>query len=102
MQAFLRTAGLVVVLLLAGLTAAFADAAAQSKLASEKFDDIEAGVSALATSGDPQASAVIGALADGKLTYDPASKVLYYQKGADTFEGVGGTKVAAPLSGLKK
>ncbi|GLS19589.1 branched-chain amino acid ABC transporter permease [Labrys miyagiensis] len=102
MQAFLRIAGLVVVLLLGGLTSAFADAAAQSKLASEKFDDIEAGVSALATSGDPQASAVIGALADGKLAFDPASKALYYQKGSDTFEGASGSKVAAPPSGLKK
>ncbi|CAM5764115.1 branched-chain amino acid ABC transporter permease [Labrys miyagiensis] len=102
MHAFLRIAGLVAFLLMAGLSSAFADAAAQSKLASEKFDDIEAGVNALATSGDPQAAAVIAALADGKLTYDPGSKALYYQKGSDVIEGATGNKAASPPAGLKK
>jgi urea transport system permease protein len=102
MQTFLRLALLVVSLLLAAMSTAFADAAAQSKLASEKFDDIEAGVSALVSSSDPQAAAVIAALAEGKLSYDPASKTLYYQKGGDTLEGATGNKAASPPSGLKK
>ena len=84
MAAALKTLALAMLLLVAGAVGAFADPALFSKLATEKFDDIEAGVNALAASGDPQASAVIAALADGRLSYDPAAKALYYTKDGAT------------------
>ncbi|MDQ0391871.1 urea ABC transporter permease subunit UrtB [Labrys monachus] len=102
MQALLRISGLILLLLLAGVSAALADGAVQSKLATDKYDEIDAGVTALAASGDPQAPAIIAALADGKLSYDPATKGLYYLKGEDLIEGATGNKAGAAPPGLKK
>ena len=45
-----------------GRATAFADAALFSKLATDKFADLEAGITALAASGDPQAAPTIDAL----------------------------------------
>ena len=102
MQAIFRVAGLIAVMVLVGIAIAHADGAAMSKLASEKYDEIEAGVNELATSGDPQASAVIGALADGKLSYDPASKALYYTRGSELIAAATGQKALQAPAGLKK
>ena len=102
MSALLRTLSLAFILLMGGLAAACADTSVFSKLATEKFDEIEAGVTALAASGDPQAGPVIGALADGKLTYDPASKALYYSKDGATYEAATGQKAASLPPVLKK
>src|SRR4051794_2890994 len=95
-------------LLVAGLaffvaaSIARADDALYSRLATDKFDAIEAAVTALATSGDPNAAAVVDALADGRLSYDPASKAVFYAKDGATIAAATGQPVAAPPSGLKK
>ena len=102
MTAFLRLLGLILVLLSAGICPAFADNAVQSRLATEKYDEIDAGITALAASGDPQAAAIIGALAEGRLSYDPATKALYYLKDGGLIEGATGNKAAAAPPGLKK
>ena len=102
MAAALKTLALALMMLVAGSVGAFADPALFSKLATEKFDDIEAGVNALAASGDPQASAVIAALADGRLSYDPAAKALFYTKDGATIDAATGQAAASPPAVLKK
>lgn len=72
-----------VVAVLLCLLGSMAGAAAQSiddmlaKIASAKFDDIEAGISGLAASGSPRALPVLQALTDGKLLIQPAQKQAY-------------------------
>ncbi|MDQ0473014.1 urea ABC transporter permease subunit UrtB [Labrys wisconsinensis] len=82
--------------------AARADAALYARLATDKFDAIEAAVGALATSGDPQAAATIDALADGRLSYDPAGKAVFYTRDGATIDAATGQAVASPPPGLKK
>ncbi len=48
-----------------------------AKFASTKFDDIEAGISGLATSGSPQATAILDALGAGNLLIQPAQRRAY-------------------------
>jgi len=76
--------------------AARADAALYARLATDKFDAIEAAVGALATSGDPQAAATIDALADGRLSYDPAGKAVFYTRDGATIDAATGQAVASP------
>src|SRR3954451_7902830 len=83
-------------------TIARADGAVYSRLATDKFDAIESAIAALAVSGDPNAAAAIDALADGRLSYDPASKAVFYTRDGATIDAATGQPAAAVPSGLKK
>ena len=67
-----------------------ADGALYSRLATDKFDAIEAAIAALAVSGDPNAAAAIDALADGRLSYDPAGKAVFYTRDGATIDAATG------------
>jgi len=54
---------------------------AYTRLASDSYGDIEAGIAALAASGDPRAGAVLSALGEGRLLYRPADKALFIKQG---------------------
>ncbi|MFH6785130.1 MULTISPECIES: urea ABC transporter permease subunit UrtB [Methylobacterium] len=56
--------------------------AAYARLASDSYADIEAGIAALATSGDPKAGPVLRALIDNRLFYRPDDKALAVKDGA--------------------
>ena len=60
---------------------AFADAALYQGLATDKFDQLERAITVLAASGDTQAPATMDALADGRVSYDLATKSVFYDKG---------------------
>jgi urea transport system permease protein len=79
-----------------------ADAALYQALATDKFDQMEKAVAALAASGDAQAPEAIAALAEGRLSFDPKTKVLYFTKDGATIEAATGSVVAPPPAGLKK
>src|SRR5688500_15153071 len=66
-----------------------------AKFASTKFDDIEAAITELAASGEPQAAAILQALTDGRLLIDPASKRAYVKDAADALTDAA-TGQAAP------
>ncbi|MGY2048511.1 urea ABC transporter permease subunit UrtB [Methylobacterium sp. JK268] len=74
--------------------------AAYAKLASDNYSDIEAGIAALATSGDPRAGAVLKALADGKLLFRAEDKTLAIQAGAAVTDARTGAAVPSG-DGLK-
>jgi urea transport system permease protein len=88
-------------LVVAHTPSVLADPALFSKLATDKFADLEAGIEALAQSGDPQAAPTIEALGAGQLSYDPKTKTLFYRKDGATIEAAAGKAVASPPSGLK-
>ncbi|GJD64779.1 urea ABC transporter permease subunit UrtB [Methylobacterium frigidaeris] len=95
-----------VLLLVAWCTAWALSAAAQTgpdaayaRLASDSYSDIEAGIAALATSGDSKAGAVLRALADNRLLYRPDDKVLAIKDGATVTDAR--TGAAMSLDGLK-
>ena len=69
-----------------------------SALASGNFADIRRGVEALATSGDPRAGAVLGALQAGQL-YAGDGRRLYIRTGTSTVDAA--TGAAADPGGLK-
>ena len=73
--------------------------AAYARLASDSYAEIEAGVAALAASGDPRAGAVIGALADGRLLYRPGDRALFLREGSGLVEARTGAPASA--EGLK-
>ena len=56
-----------------------------AKFASTKFDDIEAGISGLATSGSPQATAILDALGAGNLLIQPAQRRAYIRASDGSF-----------------
>ncbi|WP_018260850.1 urea ABC transporter permease subunit UrtB [Methylobacterium sp. WSM2598] len=56
--------------------------AAYARLASDSYAEIEAGIAALAASGDARAGLVLGALADGRLLYRPEDRALAIRDGA--------------------
>ena len=77
---------------------------ASRKLATDKFADLEAGITALAATGDPQAAPTHrGARPTGELTYDPASQgALLHQRTAANDRGRAPAQMAAPPpAGLK-
>ncbi len=92
-------------LLIATLTvgahaATFADALAP--FAEDSFPKTEAALSAVAASGDPQASAVIQAMKSGKLLFDPADKHVYIKTDAGSLvDAATGAPVATEPAGLK-
>lgn len=80
------------------LAGPFEDAVAQ--FANDSFSDTQAAVSALATSGSPQAFPIIDALQDGRLMADPESKKVFYtDKSGKAFDAATGAAVSAVPSG---
>ncbi|TNC08875.1 urea ABC transporter permease subunit UrtB [Methylobacterium terricola] len=73
--------------------------AAYARLASDSYSDIEAGIAALATSGDPKAGAVLRALAENRLLYRPDDKALAIKDGATVTDARTGAAVGP--DGLK-
>ncbi len=68
--------------------------AAYDRLASDSYSDIEAGIAALATSGDPKAGPVLRALADNRLLYRPDDKALAIKDGANATDARTGAAVS--------
>lgn len=66
---------LIVSMGLPALAGPFEDAVAQ--FANDSFSDTEEAIGVLATSGNPQAAPIIGALQDGRLLADPESKKVF-------------------------
>jgi urea transport system permease protein len=98
---------LVAFLLALGLIFAGACASAQTfeeglaKFAGDSFSDTEAGISAVAGSSHARAAAVIEALQDARLYFDPESKKIFIKQGADRFvDAATGASAAAP-AGIK-
>ena len=81
-------------LLFAAVTSAFAQADL-SPFASSSFADIESGVGALATSGDPRAGDILAALQAGKLVVG-ADRQIYIRTDAGTVAAATGQPADAP------
>ena len=75
-------AAFLILIAVAGGVHAASVADALPGFATDSFPDTEAALKAVAASGDPQAAAVIQALQDGKLAFDPDSKAVFI-KAAD-------------------
>src|SRR5262245_51467946 len=77
--------------------------AALAKFTADSFNDTDAGIAAVAASGNPLALIVITALQDGRLLYSPEDKKVYVrQEGGPTLEASTGKAVAAAPAGLKQ
>lgn len=90
--------------LCAGLSVAAADPVgdAFAQLASDKFPEIEKGVTALAASGDPNAAAILQAMSENRLMVQPADKSLFIKTADGAFiDAKTGEKVAEAPFGLK-
>ena len=74
---------------------------ALQKFAGDSFSDTEAGIEAVASSGDPQAAAVIQALQDARLFLDPASKKIFIKEASGTFLDAATGKAATAPADLK-
>src|SRR6185436_5005726 len=97
-------------LILAGAVAASAQGniqayeAALAKFAGDSYNDTDAGIAGVATSGNPLAERVILALQDGRLLFDPEDKKIYIQQEAGpTLDAATGKPVAGGTpAGLKQ
>jgi urea transport system permease protein len=92
-----------VLLLLAGLAgpvaAASLPADTLARFASGKFEDIDAAVTELAASGEPQAAVILDALSTNRLLVDPGSKRTYIISPADQlFDAATGDAAPADLA----
>jgi urea transport system permease protein len=75
---------------------------ALSKFAADSFSDTEAGINAVAASGNPLAADIIQALQDSRLFFDAATKKIYIrQPNGRTIDASSGNAVNAP-SDLKQ
>jgi urea transport system permease protein len=99
---------LVALVLLLGLCLATAPGNAQTfdealqKFAGDSFSETEAGINAVAASGNANAAAVIEALQDARLLFDPASKRIFIKDAAGrVLDAATGKPEAAPPAGLK-
>jgi urea transport system permease protein len=81
------------------LAATFAESLAP--FAEDSFPKTEAALAAVAASGDPQAAAVINALQDGKLVFDPADKHIYIKVDSGLLDAETGQPASATPDGLK-
>ena len=72
-------AALIALLCLALAAPARADAVGDAlpHFAADKFPETDAGIAALAGSGSPRAPAILGALGDGRLFFDPSTQAVY-------------------------
>jgi urea transport system permease protein len=69
--------------------------------AEDSFPKTEAALAAVAASGDAQAAAVIHALKDGKLVFDPATKQVYIKADSGLLDAATGQPATATPDGLK-
>src|SRR4249920_3519533 len=97
-------------LILAGAVAANAQGNAQAyeaalaKFAGDSYNDTDAGIAGVATSGNPLAERVILALQDGRLLFNPDDKKIYIQQEAGpTLDAATGKPIAGGTpAGLKQ
>jgi urea transport system permease protein len=97
-------------LILAGAVAASAQGnvqayeAALAKFAGDSYNDTDAGIAGVATSGNPLAERVILALQDGRLLFNPDDKKIYIQQEAGpTLDAATGKPIAGGTpAGLKQ
>jgi urea transport system permease protein len=75
----IRALALAVGLMLCAVAARAQDMPAMLSLLTGKFDSVEKGIQTLAASGQPRAATIIGALRDGWLLFDPASKQVFIE-----------------------
>ncbi|GJE26272.1 urea ABC transporter permease subunit UrtB [Methylobacterium organophilum] len=91
---------LLLILVLPGIALAQTPAdTAYGRLAADSYSDIEAGITGLAASGDPRASAVLTALSDGRLLHRPSDKALFVKEANGLVDAR--TGVPATAEGLK-
>ncbi|MEI7803911.1 MAG: urea ABC transporter permease subunit UrtB [Hyphomicrobiales bacterium] len=74
---------------------------ALAKFATDDFSDTDEGIAAVAVSGNPMAAAVIEALQDARLAYDPASKKVYIKDKDRVLDAATGNAVASPPADLE-
>ncbi|OYY76239.1 MAG: hypothetical protein B7Y61_18475, partial [Rhizobiales bacterium 35-66-30] len=73
-------------------------APAVARFAADSYSDTEAGLAALALSPNPQAAAIVDAVGDGRLMFDPATKTVYVKTkaGGLTDAATGAAVTTAP------
>ena len=78
--------------------------AALAKFAGDSYNDTDAGIAGVATSGNPLAERVIVALQDGRLLFNPDDKKIYIrQEAGPTLDAATGKPIAgAAPAGLKQ
>ncbi|QRG09740.1 urea ABC transporter permease subunit UrtB [Xanthobacter dioxanivorans] len=104
----LRTLALpVLVLLMAALFGGAVRAQGQpdisaivAKFANDSYSDTADALVALAASGSAQAAAVVDALGEGRLVFDPATKSVYIRARSGVVDAATGAAVAAPPATL--
>ena len=64
--------------------------------ATDDFNDTDAAIGLVAASGDPQAAAILDALAQRQLVFDAASKTVFIKSGATLIEAATGKPAAVP------
>jgi urea transport system permease protein len=93
-------------LLLAGVASASAQNAAYrealARFTADSFNDTDAGIVAVTTSGDPLAAQLIEALQDGRLLFNPADKTVYVrQVSGPPLDAATGKPLAGAPAGLR-
>ncbi|MGU3493246.1 urea ABC transporter permease subunit UrtB [Xanthobacteraceae bacterium A53D] len=77
-------------------------APALEKITADSYSDTEAALGLLAASGNPRAALIVGALADGRLAFDPATKTVLVRDAAGALTDVAtGAAVSPAPAGLK-
>ncbi len=73
-----------------------------AQLGTDSYGDTEAALGALSLSTNPQAPAIVDAIRDGRLLFDPVSKAVFLKTVAGaTTDAATGVVVATPPAGLK-
>ena len=93
-------------LLLAGVASSSAQNAAYrealARFTADSFNDTDAGIVAVTTSGDPLAAQLIEALQDGRLLFNPADKTVYVrQVSGPPLDAATGKPLAGAPAGLR-
>jgi urea transport system permease protein len=94
---------LVLALGFAALPARAADSFEQAlqRFAADSFSETDEGISGVAASGNAQAAAIIEALQDARLLFDPASKKIFIKTASGLLDAATGKAAAAAPDGLK-
>ncbi len=71
------------------------------KFAADSFSETDDAINAVAASGNPQAAAIIQALNDSRLLFDPASKKIYIKSGTAVLDAATGQPAAGAPADLK-
>jgi urea transport system permease protein len=82
----------------AGRAADYAEAIGQ--FTTDSYADTEAAIGAVAASGHPMAPRVIGALQQGQLLFDAASRQVAIKDGANLIDAATGERLTAPVAGF--